>query len=128
MSNEENIMAMQLQGPRRESALKAFAKQIDQWGLTTPPGEPLVMDFGWGDFDRVGLIEYWIANEVEAGYCGKYMFLFAGQGCPFHSHRDKHETFFIVKGRVKMVLNGQECEMGPGEVLARISHRSWNCE
>jgi len=83
-----------------------------------PLVEPLVMDFGQGDFNRVGLVEYWVANELEAGYCGKYLFLFDGQQCPAHSHKQKHETFFVVKGKVKMVVGKKEQVMNQGDVLA----------
>src|SRR5688572_11743407 len=83
----------------RSRALEACARQLKQWGIVVPAAtSPLVLDFGVGDFDRTGLIEYWIANEVAAGYCAKYMFLFGGQTCPLHSHCFKHETFFIVRG------------------------------
>ncbi|MCD4825426.1 MAG: cupin domain-containing protein [Phycisphaerae bacterium] len=114
----EAIDSMQLQGPKRRESLDNFARQIAQWGLAMPPVEPLVIDFGMGDFDRVGLIEYWIANELEAGYCGKYLFLFDGQQCPFHGHKQKYETFFVVKGEVKMVVGGKEQIMNQGAVLA----------
>ena len=77
-----------------------------------------MFDFGLGGFDRAGLIEYWIANEAEAGYCGKYLFVFDGQKCPLHSHRQKHETFFVIKGRLLMQCGGDEREMDEGEVLA----------
>ena len=82
-----------------------------------PPVEPLVFDFGLGQFDRVGLIEYWIANEVEAGYCGKYLFVFNGQQCPAHSHRVKHETFFVIRGCLNVTLDGRAMTLHPGEVL-----------
>ena len=45
------------------------------------------------EFDRVGLIEFWIANEKEAGYCGKYLFAFDGQQCPAHSHPPNTRRF-----------------------------------
>ena len=38
--------------------LKTFHRQIEAWGLSLPPVKPLVLDFGLGQFDRVGLIEY----------------------------------------------------------------------
>ena len=66
-----------------------------------------MIDFGLGQLDRVGLIEYWIANEKEAGYCGKYLFVFDGQQCPAHSHRPKHETFFLVRGCLQVVMDGR---------------------
>ncbi len=93
-----------LTGPRAETALRAFRRQMEAWGLATPPAEPLVLDFGLAEFDRVGLIEFWIANEKEAGYCGKYLFAFDGQQCPAHSHRAKHETFFLLRGCLKVEI------------------------
>ncbi len=91
--------------------------QAREWGLTLPMVEPLPLDFGLDKFDEIGETEFWIANEVEAGYCGKFMFLFAGQTCPNHYHKIKLETFFIVKGKVRMEYKGQEMIMNPGDVL-----------
>lgn len=102
----------------KNEALAACKKVLQAWEVAMPEVEPLVVDFGQGEFYRVGLIEYWIANEVEAGYCGKYLFLFDGQQCPFHGHRLKHETFFVVKGRIKMEVEGEERIMNEGDVLA----------
>ena len=76
-----------------------------------------MLDFGLGDFRRIGLIEYWIANEVQAGYCGKYLFVFDGQTCPAHQHRTKHETFFVVKGRTAITCGSARHELGEGGVL-----------
>lgn len=108
---------MQLQGKLRQEALEKNAKQLKDWGITMPPTDPLVMDFGQGDFYRVGLIEYWITNEIEAGYCGKYLTVFDGQQCPFHSHKQKHETFHIVRGKVQLIVDGKEHVLNEGEVL-----------
>lgn len=116
MSNR--IDNMQLGEPARSDALKRAAEQIDRWMLCMPDVAPLVMDFGQREFEKVGLIEYWVVNELEAGYCGKYLFLFDGQQCPLHSHTQKHETFFVVKGGVRMVVNGYEQVMDAGDVLA----------
>jgi len=109
-------LEISVKGPQADEALAAFRRQIQSWGLAMPPAAPLVLDFGLGDFQKVGLIECWIANEVEAGYCGKYLFVFDGQTCPMHRHRQKHETFFLVKGRVRMVYDGVEWEMAEGDV------------
>ena len=113
----DNALPEQIQGPKRREILSRFARQLEQWGLAMPPAEPLVIDFGLGEFYRVGLIEYWIANEIDAGYCGKYLFLFDAQTCPAHSHRQKHETFFIVKGKVRMTVDGEVRVMNAGDVL-----------
>ncbi len=106
-----------LSGLDAEQALAACRRQLESWGIALPPVKPLVLDFGLGRFERVGLIEYWIANEMAAGYCGKYLFVFDGQQCPAHSHHVKHETFFLVRGRLKVVLDGKPIVLQPGRVL-----------
>jgi len=111
------IPEWQVWGEEREAALDGFRKQVDQWGLTMPQDVTLVLHFGLDDFRRTGAIEYWIVNDVEAGYCGKFLFVFDGQTCPAHFHKAKHETFFIVKGTVRMTAGGQERTMSQGETL-----------
>ena len=117
MDELDKGLAVSVQGALREQALGRFRDQVAAWQLVMPPAEPLVLDFGLGDFWRTGLIECWVANEAEAGYCGKYLFVFAGQSCPRHCHRTKHETFFVVKGRVRMGLAGTDRELAAGDVL-----------
>lgn len=109
---------LQLQGQQREDILNKVSLQIKDWNLDMPAVDPLVMDFGQGEFNRVGLVEYWIANEIEAGYCGKYLFLFDGQQCPFHGHKQKHETFYVVKGKISMTVNDKDQILNQGDVLA----------
>jgi len=117
MQELDKGLDISLSGPEAERALAAFGRQVDSWGIAMPPVKPLVLDFGLGEFDRIGLIEHWIANESEAGYCGKYLFVFDGQQCPAHSHRVKHETFFLVRGRLKVTLDGEPTELREGQVL-----------
>lgn len=116
MSNPRDNL--QLQGKVRDEALEQFSTQLAKWGVKMPPVEPLVLDFGKGEFYRIGLIEYWIANEIGAGYCAKYLFLFDGQQCPCHGHKQKHETFFVVHGKVRMIVDGEKQTMTEGDVLA----------
>ncbi len=85
--------------------------------MVMPEVRPVVLDFGLNDFNKTGLIEYWIANDAKEGYCGKYLFVFDGQTCPLHRHKTKHETFFIVKGSVSMTYDGTISDMNPGDVL-----------
>lgn len=117
MQELDKALDIAMKGPGAEQALADFQRQIAEWKVALPPVAPLVLDFGLGDFAKTGLIEYWIANETQAGYCGKYLFVFDGQTCPMHRHRRKHETFFIVKGRVEMLCGGVRREMSEGEVL-----------
>ena len=49
---------------------------------------------------------------------GKFLFVFDGQTCPYHRHALKHETFFVVKGRIRMLVGDGERVMEEGERLA----------
>jgi len=117
MQELNKVGRIEISGPSAGKALMEFERQLRAWNLTMPAVKPLVADFGLGDFYRVGLIEYWIANEVEAGYCGKFLFLFDRQTCPRHHHREKLETFFIVHGAVEMAYDGKVWQMKPGDIL-----------
>ncbi len=67
------------------------------------------------DRPEIGLTEYWIVNIPQ--YCGKILVQKAGTTSPAHSHKKKHETFLVWKGRVRMVVDGEPVEMAPGDVL-----------
>jgi len=103
---------------RRAQAIRRLQALLHTWGLTMPAFEPLVLDFGLGCYEEIGEIEYWVANEEDAGYCGKFLFVDDGQTCPEHYHRRKHETFFVLKGQVRMVVDGQEALLRQGATLA----------
>ena len=104
-------------GRQATRALARFRTLLRTWELAMPKVEPLVLDFGLGEFAATGLIEYWVANEEKAGYCGKFLFVFDGQTCPLHRHRTKHETFFIVKGQVRMHFGAKTLVLKEGDVL-----------
>jgi len=109
----------------RAAALPRFDRQIAAWGVALPDTELLVLDFGLDQFDSVGLIESWVANEAAAGYCGKYLFVSDGQTCPMHHHKHKHETFFVVEGRIRVILGDDSVDLGKGDRLivpTRIKH------
>ena len=111
-------LAISISGAARDTALGRFKQQIALWGLALPLVEPLVLDFGLKDFEHTGLIEYWIANEATAGYCGKYLFVFERQTCPMHRHKLKHETFFLVEGRIEVEYRGRIQVLERGGVLS----------
>jgi quercetin dioxygenase-like cupin family protein len=108
---------LQIWGPQRERALEEFKRTVAGWGLTMPAVEPQVLDLGLGTFDKVGLIEYWIANNEKEGYCGKFLFCFEGQTCPYHHHDFKHETFFVLKGAVDMKVDGKVTRRHQGDIV-----------
>lgn len=112
-----SALDLSMRGEEAEAAVSAALAQIDAWGLRMPSADPLPFDFGLGRFREVGEVEFWIANEAEAGYCGKFLFVQDGQTCPLHEHREKHETFFLVKGTVRMQICGAERILREGDVL-----------
>jgi mannose-6-phosphate isomerase-like protein (cupin superfamily) len=115
MGKYDNVM---LSGAAADEAVAKLQAQLREWGLTMPPVEAMPMHFGLNDFYTIGETEFWVANEVELGYCGKFLFVFDGQTCPFHRHAMKHETFFIVKGSLVMKLDDGEKIMQEGDLLA----------
>ena len=112
--------AIELDGAERQEALSRVEAQIKAWGLVMPAVTPIPLHFGLHDFYHTGETEYWIANEKEAGYCGKFLFVFDRQTCPYHFHKIKHETFFIVKGSVRMLIDGVGRVMSAGDTLAML--------
>jgi mannose-6-phosphate isomerase-like protein (cupin superfamily) len=117
MDELAQAQSIALSGAARVRALRPFQEQIARWGIAPGDVEPLVLDFGLDQFDTIGLVEVWLANEIAAGYCGKYLFVAGGQTCPLHHHRHKHETFFVVEGRVKVIFNAKEFELKKGDRL-----------
>jgi len=117
VSAESNLKGLLLAGEARQEALAKIDDQMAAWGLTMPDVEPLPLHFGLGRFYETGETEFWIANEVDCGYCGKFLFVFDGQTCPYHYHKIKHETFFVVKGEVGMVVDGKDKVLRQGDVL-----------
>jgi len=117
MDELDKGLDISLKGAAAEAAVAEMLEHVDAWGLVLPPVDPLVLDFGLGDFRRTGLIEAWVANELDEGYCGKFLFVFDGQTCPAHCHREKHETFYVVRGGVRMDYRGESREMKEGDVL-----------
>ena len=116
--NEVEILArLSLQSEERAEMLKKIHQTVASWGLKLPDVEPDPLHFGFNDFKEIGETEFNINNNVEQGYCGKFMFMFTGQTCPMHHHRIKHETFFIVKGRVEMTLAGKVYLLNQGDRL-----------
>lgn len=106
-----------LQGGEKRQAAARIHRTVASWGLSLPKVDPDILHFGYHDFRRFGLAEFNVNNNLEQGYCGKFMFLFAGQTCPTHHHRIKHETFFMVKGGVDMELNGEKLVLQQGDTL-----------
>ena len=48
--------------------------------------------------------ELWLANNRDEDYCGKILHINAGHGSSMHYHMNKHETFYVLKGELKLEL------------------------
>lgn len=114
MGDFDNI---EVHGEAREKTLADIQTQMRNWNLTLPAVTPLPLHFGLNKFHETGETEFWVANETAHGYCGKFLFVFDGQTCPYHHHRVKHETFFVMKGTLKMKVGQEARWMREGDLL-----------
>jgi mannose-6-phosphate isomerase-like protein (cupin superfamily) len=104
-------------GVERQAIENKIFEQVETWGLKIPRVDYLMIHFGLNDFFKTGETEFWVSNEVDAGYCAKLIFVFDKQTCPSHFHRVKHETFYIVKGKTRMIVNGVETIKQTGDIV-----------
>ena len=58
--------------------------------------------------------EEWLVNNDK--YCGKFLNLNKGCRCSMHYHKVKHETFYLLKGKILLELNGEKKIMNEGEL------------
>ena len=63
--------------------------------------------------------EEWITNR---DYCGKKLILNKGFRCSMHHHKNKDETFYILKGKVLMETDKQSLIMNEGESILIEPH------
>ena len=55
------------------------------------------VDKDWG-------YEIWMANNEKENYCGKILHINGGETSSMHFHSEKHETFYVLEGELKVVL------------------------
>lgn len=61
--------------------------------------------------------EEWIVNDMENGYCGKILTLLKSHQCSNHYHQEKHETFYINKGKVLFFKDENKILLKEGDKL-----------
>ena len=122
---DDVIAKISLQGEEREEILSKIEKRMNSWGLKLPETFPDPLHFGYNNFKQIGETEFNINNNIEQGYCGKFMFRFKGQTCPRHHHRKKHETFFVVKGSIEMELEEKRLVLNQGDTQI-VSQNEWH--
>jgi mannose-6-phosphate isomerase-like protein (cupin superfamily) len=59
------------------------------------PFNPKRVDKEWG-------YEVWLANNKDEDYCGKILFIEEGKSTSMHYHVDKHETFYVIDGTLRV--------------------------
>ena len=59
--------------------------------------------------------EEWLANTDK--YCGKILVLKPGFICSYHYHKNKDETFYILKGLVYLQVEGKDVILKKGESI-----------
>ena len=58
--------------------------------------------------------EEWIVNTED--YCGKILNLNKGYRCSIHYHNAKDETFYLLREKVLIEINGSEMLMQEGDI------------
>jgi mannose-6-phosphate isomerase-like protein (cupin superfamily) len=75
-----------------------------------------VVDKAWGN-------EIWFANSEL--YCGKILNLKQGYKCSYHHHKEKDETFYVLDGKVRMIINQEERVMNKGDSV-KLKPNDWH--
>ena len=81
--------------------------ESDRKDVETAIQFPHVVVKGWG-FER------WFANDENANYCGKELSIIGGKRCSLHYHPIKHETFYVVRGKILVEFASPHPELEPG--------------
>ena len=78
------------------------------------PFRPKKVEKDWGH-------EIWLANNEGEDYCGKILFIKQGCHSSMHYHIDKHETFYVLEGvlRVDMLHDKEEPDHHPFTMTCR---------
>jgi quercetin dioxygenase-like cupin family protein len=67
------------------------------------------------NFNKTGLGLLIKINEPE--YCSKWLVLFPGQTCPYHHHKNKKETFIVMKGTVELTIEEKKYILKTGDCI-----------
>jgi sialic acid synthase SpsE/mannose-6-phosphate isomerase-like protein (cupin superfamily) len=103
-STEDKIFAI------RDSILKL----IQESGVSVPRNAVLEISHHYGleKFDEFGVCMITVINR---GYCKKLLLLLPGQTHPPMYHKQKDETFFLVYGDAKLLLDHSEVAFNLGD-------------
>lgn len=86
-------------------------------GRVVVPGEAALEishHYGLEKFDEFGITMITVVNRE---YCKKLIAVLPGQKHPNQYHKHKEETFHVLHGTLRVTLDGQTREHGPGSVI-----------
>lgn len=69
---------------------------------------------GLDRFESVGAV---FVNIINRDYCKSYVIMKPGQDYPVHYHKIKNETFYVLRGTLRICVNDKEFILSPGEML-----------
>tara|TARA_Y100001938_G_scaffold151221_1_gene247811 strand:- start:22075 stop:22440 length:366 start_codon:yes stop_codon:yes gene_type:complete len=69
------------------------------------PFNPKFVSKDWGH-------EIWLANNLQEDYCGKILFIKKGHSTSMHYHVEKHETFYVLEGTLRVDMLRDKDEIG----------------
>lgn len=89
---------------------------IEESGLALPKRYEMELSHHYGieKFEEIGAA---ILNIINREYCKKLIVLLPNQCHPDHYHVKKEETFNVLYGDLKVVLNGKEMNLHAGDIL-----------
>jgi len=65
--------------------------------------------------EKVWGSELWIVNNDL--YCGKLLYLKKDYRCSYHYHKLKTESFYLLKGKVKLIINHNDIPFRKGDAV-----------
>ncbi len=99
-----------------EKARRDTRAMLQGAGLVLAKDEEIeITDFGKNDFGNVGL--GLVVRVSEPEYGSKWLTLLPAQVCPNHYHKHIKETFFVIKGDVRMRIGDGVVDMRAGDKL-----------
>jgi len=67
------------------------------------------------EYEKAWGKEIWIANNDK--YCGKLLYIGKAKICSIHYHKNKDETFYVLKGKIFMEVDGVKSVLDEGCIL-----------
>jgi len=99
-----------------EKAKRDASSMLRGAGIVLGKDEEIeITDFGRNNFEKLGLGLVIRVSEPEYG--SKWLTVLPGQVCPNHYHKQIKETFFVLRGHVKMRLGDEVVDMKAGDKL-----------